>query len=215
MAKLKTISLEGNIGSGKTRLLDYIHSLGGEAEILPEPIEVWKEGNKSLLEEFYQNPAEGAMPLQKAVIHSLIARQEQAPTKPLRIMERSLSSCRYVFGQALYQEGYLSESDMGVLENWHEKLVREQDYEPNLIIYVRSSPDVAMERIRKRARESEREISMDYVEKIDMLHENWLCKGDFPVPCKVIPIDGNKEGEEIKSEYLRCLREISRLVLCR
>ena len=45
---------------------------------------------------------------------------------------------------------------------------------PNLIIYLRSSPVVALSRVHARNRQEERNISLQYLEDINYAHEQWL-----------------------------------------
>lgn len=42
------------------------------------------------------------------------------------------------------------------------------------LVYLRTTPEVAYERMRKRGRLEERSVTMKYVEDIHRLHEKWL-----------------------------------------
>ena len=45
------------------------------------------------------------------------------------------------------------------------------------VIYIQCPPEVCVERIKKRSREGEDTIPLDYLEKIHNKHEEWLNKG--------------------------------------
>jgi deoxyadenosine/deoxycytidine kinase len=44
-------------------------------------------------------------------------------------------------------------------------------------IYLRTSPEVCLERMRRRARSEEAAVGLDYLQKIHKLHEEWLGEG--------------------------------------
>jgi deoxyadenosine/deoxycytidine kinase len=66
------ISIEGNIGAGKSTLLERIQRRAIQENnkrihIIPESLDVWdkvKEGNKSILQLFYENKKKYAMSFQ-------------------------------------------------------------------------------------------------------------------------------------------------------
>lgn len=50
-------SIEGNIGAGKTTLINLINKYNNNIIVIEEPIKEWKNlGGNNLLNEFYTNP---------------------------------------------------------------------------------------------------------------------------------------------------------------
>jgi deoxyadenosine/deoxycytidine kinase len=56
---------------------------------------------------------------------------------------------------------------------------------PDLLIYLKAPPSVLMDRIRKRARNIETGISLDYLSLLDSFYEEWLNAFDM---CPVLTI---------------------------
>ena len=61
-----------------------------------------------------------------------------------------------------------------VLEEWQKFLLNNSRLKPDLIIYLRTSPDLLEERLRRRGREAETPISLDYLNQLHRCYENWL-----------------------------------------
>lgn len=73
-------------------------------------------------------------------------------------MERSLYSARHCFVENLWREGKLASSEFGVLNAWFEFLTSSPEINlgVNLIVYLRTNPEVAWERVKARARNEEK-----------------------------------------------------------
>src|SRR5689334_17218268 len=86
------ISIEGNIGAGKKRLLRVLESHFGEenVEIIQEPVDLWTNCNgQNLLEEYYKDPTRYAYTFQSVALVTRMMLQTKPQTKPIRILERS------------------------------------------------------------------------------------------------------------------------------
>ncbi|VDL96428.1 unnamed protein product, partial [Schistocephalus solidus] len=107
---------------------------------------------------------------------------------PVRLIERSLHSGRHCFIEAIRQNNQISHSDVEVLHEFY-KFGRDLPFcKLDLIVYLRSSPEVCAERIRRRHRRGEEGISMDYLQQLHDLHDKWLLGGksdDCPAPVLV------------------------------
>lgn len=76
-------------------------------------------------------------------------------------------------------------------------------------VYLRTTPEVVYERIKKRARKEENTVSLEYLEQIHEIHEEWLYDRTLStVPAKVITLDGNKDLEEMIKEFEICSNRI-------
>ena len=75
------------------------------------------------------------------------------------MMERSLFSARHCFVENLHDSGNMSDAEFSVLCEWFDFLTGGQlskiDVGVDLIIYLRTSPEVAYERKKSRARKEE------------------------------------------------------------
>lgn len=158
--------VDGNIGCGKTTLLNYIEEQDFSQEkssiVLREPLADWQPH----LEQFYNNPKEYSFEFQKLILEYHISLKEtinQLIGKYENIyIERSFLSCLFIFGQELVNEGNLTnEQQKQLIEMFVEK-----GWFPTGFIYLECSPEICYERIHKRNRNSEELISMDYLTKI-------------------------------------------------
>lgn len=114
-------------------------------------------------------------------------------------MERSLYSARYCFVENLLEKGYLHSSEYFILNEWFQASLPSAPVD--LIIYLKSDPDVVFERIKRRARPEEAGITLDYLRKLHQRHEDWLIGQKFPPPAPVLTIDANTPLEQIVAVY--------------
>src|SRR5207244_11300504 len=120
---VKIISIEANIGAGKTtfinKLFDTINNTQRKLILIPEPVDKWleikgKEG-KSSLNMFYSNPKENALPFQlialltrrQIVITELkkAAELEREGYEVILISERTIYSDYHIFASLQYSCG--------------------------------------------------------------------------------------------------------------
>jgi deoxyadenosine/deoxycytidine kinase len=88
---------------------------------------------------------------------------------------------------------------------------------PDLILYLRTSPEKCLERIKKRGRVEERPITLKYLKQLHDAHELWLGKNlkGNPArrwPCPVVILDGNIEEDSFPQLITRITEELDRLV---
>ena len=161
------ISIEGNIGSGKSTLVEYLKSLGTYI-FVDEPVSEWlsikdKDGSNDL-ECFYKDQKENAFCFQILAyitrLKKLMDKIKECPSNVIIITERSIETDRNVFAKMLYEDGFLSSIEWETYNYWFTtfKDVSKVD----LIIYIKTSPDKCLERINKRNRIEENSIKLDY-----------------------------------------------------
>jgi thymidine kinase len=181
------IVIEGNIGCGKSSLLA---KLSTPWLILPEPVERWK----TYLNLFYHNPSKFALGFN---LHILTYFNQLVNLKHV-IFERSPYSCRYVFSQQQLEDGHLHPVELETLHTFFENL----SWKPDVIIYLRTDPHICYERMKKRDRECEKEVPLDYLVNIHNQHEKYIKQ--MKSSTTVFEIDGSHSQEEV----LRQVQEI-------
>lgn len=204
-----TVAIEGNIGCGKSTMLDYFssHPL---IEILAEPIEEWRHyKGMNIFEKMYENPAEYAFPFQQLVISMMRRLHCKPASKPIRVMERSALSSRYVFSEELARPGYIKPNELAILDEELGELTRSREYGIDLVVYILSTPSLAYERMRTRGRAEEMNVALSYIEDIDQLYNEWLLGEKFPIPSPVLVVDGDLSLTESISVY----EKIERLLI--
>ena len=70
-------------------------------------------------------------------------------SRPVKLMERSIYSAKFCFAENLRRNGLMAESEFQVLSSWFDHLVNspELDLGVDLIVYLRTKPEIARERL--------------------------------------------------------------------
>ena len=182
--RMPIISIEGNLGAGKSTLLERIQKRciqenNKHIHIIPESLDIWnkiKEGEKSILQLFYENKSKYAMTFQilcfLTITYNMMGEIQRLGKKDIVIIERSPISNIVVFAEMLYDDKIIGEVEWSVLKYMANGLMMPVDK----IVYLRSSPDECLERVKSRAREGEEDISLSYLERVHNKHEDWLAQ---------------------------------------
>jgi len=200
-----TVVVEGNIGCGKTTFLEHFSKFEKQVEVLTEPVDRWRNVNgHNLLQLMYEDPSRWAMPFQSYVQLTMLENHIHHSEKPVKLMERSIFSARYCFVENMYKSGRILGCEYEVLDEWF-KFVSDKDSSLNLnvdlIIYLRTTPEKALERINVRARSEENKIPLEYLNQLHSHHEDWLIHKKYPLPAPVLVIDADKNLDEMQDVY--------------
>ena len=204
------ISIDGNIGSGKSTLVDLIKSHADKIPglvIVHEPVRKWKK--IGILNKFYSNPMEWAFQFQSYVLITRTMALLEAinnPKNKVIITERCLETDLMIFCDLLGNEGCLNKTEMKLYSSMYE-LIRHDIVKKtvNGIIYVDTDPTLSYSRIVGRNRLEETPITKEYVYKVHKQHEKWLkskkvCNTDKPIRHFVYKINGELDFKDINSE---------------
>jgi len=223
----KIVTIEGNIGSGKSTLFDKLSETLKDDKryiFVPEPVSVWetfkdKQG-KTILENFYDDNKRYSFSFQMlaciTIYEQLKKKIEENPNATI-ISERGLYTTKMVFGKMLYDGGQIDYLDYQIYLKWYEVFAK--DYKVDKIIYVKTDPSICIKRILKRSRDGENNISIDYLNKCDEYHNKML---DSNICDDILDIDGNiditlrKEQMEIwMSDVIKFLRAPKNGIVCK
>ena len=83
-----------------------------------------------------------------------------------------LNSDRNVFAKILEQDGHINKIEKSLYDQWFELL--KKDVKVDGYIYIKADPKTSLERIRKRNRPGEENITLEYLEKLHKAHNEWL-----------------------------------------
>ncbi|KAG8437611.1 hypothetical protein GDO86_008357 [Hymenochirus boettgeri] len=203
------ICVEGNIASGKTSCLDFFSNTVG-LEVFKEPVDKWRNvRGHNPLGLMYQDPNRWGLTLQTYVQLTMLDIHTKPSISPIKMMERSIYSAKYIFVENLYQSGKMADVDYAVLTEWFEWIIKSVNLSVDLIVYLKTSPETCYQRLKNRCREEERVIPLEYLYAIHSLYEEWLVKQtSYPVPAPVLVIDANKDLEEMSRHYEENRRSI-------
>lgn len=191
------ISIEGNIGSGKTKQLQLLKDKG--YTVIEENVESWKE--EGWLDRYYKNPYRTALGFQMRVLYDHLDRKRQI-TEPITIIERSAYTCIEVFGKILLEDKMMTKQDINLMRMYFEA----HKFLPDVFIYIQTLPKVAYERVRKRDRTGEELIDCLYLEKLHLHHEVSFV-GNRTL--KIFIVDGNKSIEEVQNDIVKIIENLT------
>ena len=146
------LSIEGNIGSGKSTLVDHLRKVLGPEHgkicFLQEPVDEWSdvkdEHGITILENYYSNQAAHAFSFQMMAYISRLAKIKTAlrGDYDVIIMERSLETDRHVFAQMLRDSGHMTQIEFTIYMRWYEHFVSE--IPEAHVVYLRTEPEVVV-----------------------------------------------------------------------
>jgi len=205
------ISIEGNIGSGKSTLVDELKKRFDDETIafLSEPVDVWREikdqDGVDLLTNFYKNQEKFSFHFQMAAYISRIAaitKLHENKKIKLIIVERSIWTDKNVFAKMLFDDGKISTLEYNIYLKWFDEFSKLINHSLN--IYIKTKPEVAFERVTKRNRSGET-IPFEYLKKCHNYHDDWLSSNSQIIDGNIeLPNEINVRivEEIIKSYYM-------------
>ena len=214
------VTIEGNLSAGKSYFLDLFKEIK-TVKLLPEPIALWTNfKGTNLLKEKYENKNDANQIAFQTIAN--LSRIHQANLlyhyNTVKIYERSLASGFNIFVKHAFEKDGLGEIAFQTLKYSYEVLTTghlRSLSEPDVLVYIRTSPEICLERLKKRNRTAERTVSLEFLQEIHAAHERWIKpneKGCLPnMRCSVIIIDGNVDKDKLALEGNRVLREIMRI----
>ncbi len=195
------VAIEANIAAGKSTLLPKL-----AAELDWDPIQEPVDDPEftRLLEAFTCNPTDSLrrIEFQQYITERRAAIVESLPTNRNYLIERSLYS-DLIFTQANFL--FMEQPDERYMLHYCEIQRKLKDY-PTIgaVVYLRTSPEVAHNRLIQRARKAENGTPLDYIRDIHHYHEAILPQICRSMDTPLITMDWNSYG---------CEREVARNIL--
>eukprot|EP00494_Astrolonche_serrata_P031574 UN31843 len=191
------VSVEGNIGVGKSTLLKNLEKEG--YTVLQEPVNsTWFK----YLPLLYSDPKRWGCTFQLEVLHwfnklrTLILPQLADQSKPI-IIERSPQSSFYIFCQNLYDSGLMSEWEVEIIKRTYDVVA----WKPAQTIYLQIDPKVSCERIKERNRDGENEIDFELIRDLHNKHELIWAQNKHE-DIEVHTVDASQSKEKVTEDAL-------------
>lgn len=233
-----TITIEGNIGVGKTTFLDTLKQcdeLKNSMEFIAEPVNIWlatKDSNgDNVLDKFYKELSDKQNASDyESVDHGWtykfqtftyitkmtnIVNALYHSDKKYIFLDRSIGTDKYVFEKMLYDDKMLSLLEHNMYLTWsnfYDKYIAKTNKKH--IIYLYCDPEIAYNRIQKRGRLEEKNITIEYLRKLHQYHEDWM-KEELKNGSHVMILDWNSDldqkqlDELVKTKIITFVNEIS------
>lgn len=183
------VFIEGNIGAGKSTFVNMLQKYLPVVVSL-EPCDEWQNiAGHNMLQAFYSNPARWATLFQVYASMTRIRRQctESVHAHGLQIMERSWFSDRYCFARMLHEGNMIQELEWAVYGQMWDWYMRNTQL-PIGFIYLRVTPEVCYERLKKRNRSEEAGVPLEYLQKLHVCHDQLLIEKNICLELQDIPV---------------------------
>jgi len=164
----KTIAIAGNIGTGKSSLVDFLSRTYG--------IEPFYEPNDEnpYLPDFYQDMNRWAFHSQLYFLSNKFHMHQQLEqVSGVVVLDRSIYEDAEIFATALHNMRKFTGRDWDTYWKFYQ-IILDAIRPPDLMIYLRCSMRTLRKRIRLRGRDMEQSIPLSYLKRLDGLYESWL-----------------------------------------
>lgn len=180
MVKPILLCIEGLIGAGKTTLCNEIENNienitmdNMKVKILKEPVDFWRE--LGLLDRFYKDQKRWAFTFQLTALVTKCIELMSLEDNTIYIIERSPYTDLNCFAKLCNISGSIDDMEMNIYKLYFNHFITELQNKCSIkFIYLKTSPDICMERIKKRNRIEEKNIPIEYLISLEQLHNEWL-----------------------------------------
>jgi deoxyadenosine/deoxycytidine kinase len=194
------IAVSGSIGAGKSTVTRILAEITGF-----EPLFETVEGHP-YLEKFYKDPKTYAFRTQTFFLWDRFNKHYSALKTGRNIVA---DRCIYedaIFAKVQHMRGDMDDDDYLRTYLPHYKILTEIIKPPELMVYLRANLDTLVYRIRKRARDMEKNIDTDYLKTLSQCYEEWIL--NYPDKKLIIETDDLDLTCDLHSEWLYLVNAI-------
>jgi len=192
------LAVAGNIGVGKTTLTTKIAEKYSLHPYFERVI------NNPYLADFYKDMHRWSFNLQVFFLSQrFIDQRTISESKKPCVQDRSIYEDAEIFAYILHKQGFMSDRDY---ENYRDLFYVMTDYlrKPDVILYLRASTWTLITRIRKRSREFEKNITVEYLHELNEAYERWIKKMSNETNVLIVnadEIDFEKHPDQLEPVY--------------
>lgn len=192
MSRPILVSIEGNIGSGKTTLVAELKKRNPTWRFVDEPVGSWMsfkdERGISLLGNFYEDKRRWAYTFQTTALLTRLDATQKAveewrhdaldtKTPQVFITERCVDTDFNVFAKLMSKSGDMNEMETDLYNKWFH-VFASTSLRPTAYIHVDTPAEICEHRIKRRARSGEESIPLAYLRDLEHAHKEWLSPKD-------------------------------------
>ena len=164
------LAIAGNIGVGKTELTTRLSTELGWVAYYEPVIQ------NPYLDPFYRDMPRWSFHLQIYFLGERFKAQVEIGRSSLPfIQDRTIYEDAEIFAKTLYEQGSMTEVDYTNYTSLFHCMVGFLRT-PDVILYLKASPETLMGRIGKRGRESEKGIGIDYIRRLNNAYDDWMVR---------------------------------------
>ena len=164
----KSIAIAGNIGTGKSTLVDFLARSYG--------IQPFYEPNDDnpYLPSFYEDMSRWAFHSQLYFLSSKFKLHQQVDRiEDVVALDRTIFEDAEIFAANLHKMGHIDDRDWQTYRDFYDAIL-DAIRPPDLMIYLRCPMRTIRRRIKLRGREIEQDIPLAYLKRLDRLYEHWI-----------------------------------------
>jgi len=168
MSERRTIAIAGNIGSGKSSLVEFLSRTYG--------IEPFYEPNEEnpYLPDFYRDMKRWAFHSQLYFLANKFRLHQRLDRRPgVVVLDRTIYEDAEIFATALHQMRTFTGRDWSTYWSLYQVILK-AIRPPDLMIYLRCPLRTIRRRIRLRGRAMEQGIPLSYLKRLERLYETWI-----------------------------------------
>lgn len=181
------VAVSGNIGAGKSTLAKALCERGG-LHLVPEPV-----ADNPYLADFYADPVRWAYHAQTFIMSVRHEQQKRAHESSRLgtscLLDRCLHEDR-IFAAVARDKGYLAPREWNTYATLHRALLASAP-PPDVVVYLRTTPEVALARTMLRARVEEATIPLDYLAALHAEYEQWA--DGMELTTRVLVVDATED----------------------
>lgn len=167
------ITVEGNIGAGKTTLATLLGRHYNARLVLEE------FADNPFLPKFYENPRQHAFPLELFFMAERYKQLQQLIAQKNIFQQVTITD--YLFIKSLlFAKVTLTEDEFKLYQRLFD-IIQQQLIQPQLIIYLHAPVQKLQQNIKKRQRTYEQKIPDDYLQNIEDIYFQYIRQQNIPV----------------------------------
>jgi len=169
----RSIAIAGNMGAGKSTLVDFLARTYGVVPFY-EP-----NDENPYLADFYRDMKGWAFQSQLYFLANKFRLHQELDRQPgVVALDRTIFEDAEIFATALHQMRKISKRDWETYQGFYHAIL-DAIRPPDLMIYLRCSMRTLRQRIRLRGRAMERDVPQSYLRRLDRLYEEWIASYDM------------------------------------
>jgi deoxyadenosine/deoxycytidine kinase len=164
----KSIAIAGNIGSGKSTMVEFLSRTYG-VQPFYEPNE-----DNPYLPDFYKDMRRWAFHSQLYFLSSKFRlHQELDRTPGVSILDRTIFEDAEIFATALHDMRHIDKRDWATYRIFYEAILDAIE-PPDLMIYLSCSVRTLKKRMLLRGRSMEQDVPLSYLRRLQRLYDRWI-----------------------------------------
>jgi deoxyadenosine/deoxycytidine kinase len=162
------VAIAGNIGVGKSSLTTLLSERLGWQPFFEAVVD------NPYLADFYRDMKGWSFHSQVFFLSRRLHDHRALMDHPTSVLQdRTVYEDAEIFARNLYRQGYISDRDWATYWGLYNSVASLLP-PPNLVVYLQASVDTLLNRIARRGRDFEREISAEYLARLNTLYDEWV-----------------------------------------